>query len=288
MTSLLVKKESGELLFDTSLICYGLVKSAYLLAGETWQRKTIRSVTNDPDQGSSYNESLRTGDQMFTISVPNARSPVVFLVGKGALQGTSLNGTTLTFHFSGASGATKAYVYDLMADNMPGSPYLKTRNINGEITFNSLQPPMNVAAAVQAPQPGAQDQWGRRPQPYAGGAWQRIRPQTAAVDFQADFTLNVPLDAGQEYAAFLPWARGANGILAPDLTGVNVKVAGFSEGCFGYTGGITFIFTIAGATAMQDPSTNQLTIPGSLIALPVDRFPIALCIKTAGLPFPYN
>lgn len=288
MPSLVVKKDTGELLFDTSKICYGLVKSGYLLAGDVWQRKVLRSVTNDPDQGSSYIDSPRTGDQMFTIAVPNARSPIIFLVGKGCLQGTSLSGSTMTFHYSAASTATKAYVFDLMADNIPGSPYLKTYTDQGVCTFNSLQPPVNVVAAVQAPAPGAADAFGRRPQPYAGGSWQAIRGQTASVDFQCHFNIDIALNAGVEYAAFLPWSRAGNGFIDGSLSGVNAKVIGFSEGAYGRTGGISFMFGPAGATSSLDLTGNQYTLPGSMANLLVDRFPQALVIATANLPFPYN
>ncbi len=288
MPSLVVNKDTGELLFDTSRICYGLVKSGYLVAGEVWQRRVLRSITNDPDQGGSYRDSTRTGDQMFTITVSNPRSPIVFLVGKGCLQGTSISGATMTFHYSAASEATRAYVFDLMADNIAGSPYLKTFTDQGVCTFNSLQPPLNVVAAVQAPSPGAADAWNRRVLPYAGGSWQAVRPQTASVDFQAHFIVDVPLGQGIEYAACLPWSRGAAGYIDGNLTNVNAKVIGFSEGAYGRSGGISFMFAPAGATSSIDLSGNQYSIPGSLANLPLDRFPQALVVPTANLPFPYN
>jgi hypothetical protein len=288
MPSLVVKKDTGELLFDTSKICYGLVKSGYLVAGDVWQRKVLRSITNDPDQGSSYIDSTRAGDQMFTIAVPNARSPIVFLVGKGCLQGTSLSGSTMTFHYSAASTSTKAYVFDLMADNIAGSPYLKTFTDQGVCTFNSLQPPVNVVAAVQAPAPGPLDAYGRRILPYAGGAWQAIRAQTASVDFQSHFNVDIALTAGIEYAAFLPWSRAGNGFIDGSLTGVNAKVIGFSEGAYGRAGGISFMFGPAGATNSIDISGNQYSLPASMANLLVDRFPQALVVATANLPFPYN
>lgn len=288
MPSLVVNKDTGELLFDTSRICYGLVKSAYLAAGEVWQRRVLRSVSNDPDQGGSYIDSTRAGDQMFTITVSNPRSPIVFLVGKGCLQGTSISGATMTFHFSAASTATKAYVFDLMADNIAGSPYLKTFTDQAVCTFNSLQPPLNVVAAVQAPEPGAADAWGRHVLPYAGGSWQAIRPQNASFDFQAHFVADVALGQGIEYAACLPWSRAAAGYIDGSLTNVNNKVIGFSEGAYGRNGGISFMFAPAGATSSIDLSGNQYSIPGSLGNLPLDRFPQALVVPTANLPFPYN
>lgn len=288
MPSLVVNKDTGELLFDTSRICYGLVKSGYLVAGEVWQRRVLRSITNDPDQGGSYIDSTRTGDQMFTITVSNPRSPIVFLVGKGCLQGTAINGSIMTFQFGSASAATRAYVFDLMADNIPGSPYLKTFTDQGVCTFNSLQPPLNVVASVQAPAPGAADAWNRRVLPYAGGGWQAIRAQTASVDFQAHFVADIPLSQGVEYAACLPWSRAASGYMASEMTGVNAKVIGFSEGAYGRSGGISFMFGPAGATSSIDLSGNQYSIPGALANLPLDRYPQALVVPTANLPFPYN
>ncbi|MEE4668278.1 hypothetical protein V2L05_03485 [Pseudomonas alliivorans] len=288
MPSLVVNKETGELLFDTSRICYGLVKSSYLAAGEVWQRKVLRSITNDPDQGGSYIDSTRTGDQMFTVTVNNPQSPIVFLVGKGCLQGTSISGSTMTFHFSAASTETRAYVFDLMADNIPGSPYLKTFTELSVCTFNSLQPPLNVVGAVQAPAPAAADAYGRYVQPYAGGSWQFIRAQTASVDFQAHFVRDVALNSGVEYAACMPWTRGAAGYMDNAMTGVNAKVIGFSEGAYGRSGGISFIFAPAGATSSIDLSGNQYSIPGSLANLPLDRYPQALVVPTANLPFPYS
>ncbi|MCF5708992.1 hypothetical protein GIV19_17050 [Pseudomonas syringae] len=288
MPSLVVNKDTGELLFDTSRICYGLVKSGYLVANEVWQRRVLRSITSDPDQGGSYIDSTRTGDQMFSVTVTNPRSPIVFLVGKGCLQGTSVSGANMTFHFSAGNEATRAYVFDLMADNIAGSPYLKTFTDQAVCTFNSLQPPLNVVAAVQSPAPGAADAWNRRVLPYAGGSWQAIRAQTAVVDFQAHFVVDVALSQGVEYAACLPWSRSAAGFMAGEMTGVNAKVVGFSEGAYGRNGGISFIFAPAGATSSIDVSGNQYSIPGSLANLPLDRFPQALVTPTANLPFPYN
>jgi hypothetical protein len=162
MASLIVRKPDGSVLFDTQYITHGLVKSAYLVADETWPRKYLKSANLNPDQGSSWEDSFRAGDQMFSITVNNALNPIVFIVGKGALQGTARSGNTLKFFYSGADGSTKAYVYDLMSDNVLGSPpWLKTRRVDGSISFNSLQVPLNIVAAVQAPGPAAADQYGR-------------------------------------------------------------------------------------------------------------------------------
>ncbi|MEN5033013.1 hypothetical protein ABEH37_26965, partial [Pseudomonas sp. Ps21-P2] len=83
MAGLIVRKTDGTVLFDTQYITHGLVKSAYLVADETWPRKYLRGLNLDPDKGSSYDDSFRAGDQMFSITVNNALNPIVFLVGKG-------------------------------------------------------------------------------------------------------------------------------------------------------------------------------------------------------------
>jgi hypothetical protein len=287
MASLIVRKPDGSVLFDTQYITHGLVKSAYLVADETWPRKYLKSANLNPDQGSSWEDSFRVGDQMFSITVNNALNPIVFIVGKGALQGTARSGNTLKFFYSGADGSTKAYVYDLMSDNIPGSPpWLKTRRIDGSISFNSLQVPLNIVAAVQAPGPAAADQYGRYSGPYAGGAWQAIRYQTASVDPIAHYVVDIPLAAGVEYAAFLNFSRGCAGYWA-SLTGVNPQIVGMSEGAYGRVGGISFMFGPAGATT--DIGFNGfMSSPGSVGGLPTDRYPVALVVITSNLPFPFN
>lgn len=288
MSSLIVTKDTGELLFDTRKICYGLVKSGYLIANETWPRKYLRSSNLDPNHGGSYQDSFRAGDQLFSIGVSNARSPIVFIVGKGCLQGTWRSGDYVAYLYSAADAGTRAYVFDLMADNLPGSPFLKTYTDQGVCTFNSLQPPLNIVATIGAPGPGAPDRFGRYPAPYAGGWWEVIRHQTAAVDPQAHFVTNIGLAGGVEYAVCLPWSRAGTGFWAQDLTGVNGQAIGMSEGAYGRVGGISFIFGPAGATTQISLASNQYSIPGSIGGLPVDRYPQALVVRTANLPFPYN
>lgn len=288
MSKLEAWKDTGELLFNTDLICYGLVKSGYLVADEVWPRKYLRSNNLDPNQGGNWTDSFRAGDQMHSVTVQNAQSPIVFIVGKGCLQGTVRTGNTVKFLYSAASTNTRAYVFDLMLDIFAGSTFLKTYTNTGVLTFNSLQPPLNVIAAIQAPAPSGLDQYGRRVSAYAGGTWTFIRGQTAAVDSQAHHTIDVSLVAGVEYAAFLPWSRAATGFLGQALTGVVGTAYGMSEGCYGRTGGISFIFGPAGATTVTYLTGNAYSLPGSFQNLPVDRYPTALVISTANLIFPYN
>lgn len=287
MPSLIVHKDNGELLFDTNRICYGLVKSGYLVAGEIWPRKYLRGSNVDPNEGGSYQDSFREGDRMFTISVSNVQSPVVFIVGKGCLQGSWRSGDSITFMYSAVDAGTKAYVFDLMADNLPGSPFLKTYTEQGVCTFNSLQPPLNIEAAIQAPGPGGLDIYGRYPSPHNGGWWEVVRHQQAHLDPQAHFVTNVNLAGGVEYAACLPWSRTCMGHWAPQLTGVNTLAVGMVEGAYGRVGGISFMFAPAGATT-QVTSSTAITIPGSVDRLPTDRYPQALVVRTSSLPFPYR
>jgi len=289
MAGLLVRKEDGTLLFDTQYITHGLVKSGYLQADETWPRKYLRGINLDPNSGASYDDSSRAGDQMFSITVGNAVNPICFIVGKGCLQGTARSGNTVKFFYSGGDTSTKAYVFDLMNDNVAGNPpWLKTRRADGSISFNSLQVPLNILYAVQAPGPTALDQYGRYIGPYAGGAWQSVRFQTASVDPQAHYVVDVALPGGVEYAAFLNYSRGCNGYWSANLTGVNPQVVGMSEGAYGRVGGMSFMFGPAGGTTDVALNGIAFSIPGSVAGLPVDTLPVALVIATTVLPFPYN
>ena len=288
MASLIVRKENGQVLFDTNLIVYGLVKSAYLAADETWPRKYLRSSNLDPNQGGSYEDSFRTGDQMFSITVSNARSPICFITGKGCLQGTYRSGDTIKFLYSGGGTGTKAYVFDLMGELAGSPPYLKTRNQAGAITFNSLQVPLNVVNSIQAPAPSTVDQFNRYIHPFTGGSWQSIRWQSATTDPVAHYVVDIPLTANKEYAAFLNFSRGATGFWAGELTASNAQAVGMSEGAYGRVGGISFMFGPAGATTNISISSISYSIPGSVGGLPTDRYPTALVVETTILPFPYN
>ena len=179
------------------------------------------------------------------------------------------------------------YCFDLMRNDIPGGLYLKTFNEAGEITFNSLQAPLNVIASMGAPAPTGTDRYGRR-YGYAGGRWELVRRQTANVDSQAHHLIDIPLSAGVEYAACLPWSRAANAFLGNALTGVDGIVYGMSEGAFGRSGGISFMFAPAGVTTQAGTPSNQYSLPGSFEGFPVDRSPTALVINTANYPFPYR
>jgi len=288
MAQLIVKKEDGTLLFDTNYITHGLVKSAYLQADETWYRYYLRSTNLDPNNGASYTQASQGGDPMFSITVTNAVNPICFIVGKGALQGTARSGDTVKFFYNGGDTNTKAYVFDFMNDNVPGNPpWLKTRRPDGVISFNSLQPPLNILYTVQAPGPASLDQFGRYLGPYAGGYWQTMRVEAGGNDPIVHYVIDIALPGGIEYAAFLNYSRACAGYWAGALTGSRPEIVGMSEGAYGRVGGMSFMFGVAGGTTNSN-ATSVMTSPGSVAGLPTDRYPVALIIATTNLPFPYN
>ena len=286
MSQLQVYKQDGSLLFDTNYITYGLVKSGYMTFFHYWNRKTLLSAQLDPNNGANWTTTSattdpRNADAIFGFTVYNAISPIVFLVGAGCLVGSAVSGSTITFYYANTSTSTKYYCFDLMADNIAGSPFLKTYNTAGQCTFNSLQPPLNIIGGVQAPSQGALDQYGRPKTTYAGGA-NVIRQSTPTQ--QVDSYVNIALGAA-EYAAYLPWSRSCGTF---DFLSGGGAQYGMSEGAYGYYGGIAFMFGAAAGTTNSRPSTVGWSAPISFFNLPLDRFPVALVITTAGLPFPYN
>ncbi|CAI8815887.1 hypothetical protein [Pseudomonas chlororaphis] len=289
---LVVTKDTGELLFDTTKICYGLVKSGNLAFIENWARYYLKSAQLDPSNGANWapESDPARGDPAYGFTVTNALSPIVFLTGPGCLNGVSRSGSSMTFIYINADANTRFYCFDLMADNISGSPYLKTRLEDGRISFNSLQPPLNVLAAVQAPAQGIpypnNAEW--RYTTYAGGYNVRRRGNTApnnspALDSRVDIQL-----AGEEYAAYLPWARSAQCLDVSGWPAYGYTVT-VSEGCYGRQGGITFMFGTAGATTIGNTPAGSSSPPDNAFRfIPQDRFPTALVIRTAGLPFPYQ
>lgn len=282
MTGLTVRKDTGELLFDTSKICYGFVKSGYLVGDGTWYRYIKPYTSTDPDLGSSWIPSPTVVDRVFSFSLSNFRCPIVFLVGPGTLTGTSVSGGVMKFIYTNASTETKYYCFDLMSDNIPGGPYLKTRNEAGEITFNSLQRPLNVVSSLQAPPPPGYV-WGNyRDRPYQGGT---VTDTTAGAGVASlTFRYSFNLDAGVEYAACLPWSRSARAF----GYFVGNYYFGVMEGAYGEVGKVTFMFGPAGATVLGEYQTSSGRPIITMDLLPTDRYPTALVIKTAGYPFPYG
>lgn len=283
MPSLNVKKENGELLFSSEKITFGLVKSGFMQLNRMDGYYFPKGVNVDPNQKSSYNYvANRYAVHGFTVE--NASCPIVFIVGRGCLVGTSRNGSTVTFYYNSASTATKFFCFDLMRDTPGLGPYLKTWTDGGVCTFNSLMRPLNVFAAVTAPGP---------PQPfsdmtythaYNGGRYEVIAPGDGNQAPNKGCFFDVEIGGG-ELAAFLPWSRTAR-ILDGDTSGSGGGTYyGEVEGAYGRQGGITFMF---GATTEGTYSKGTAIVGNRYSNLPVDRFPNALVIQTSNLPFPYN
>lgn len=291
MAQLRAYKDTGTILFDTNLISYGLSKSGYMTGIQAWTRRRLLSAQLDPDNGANYSAVViqpfgtATCDQLWGFSISNAVSPIIFISGSGCLVGTSISGSNTTFLYTNASTSTKFYCFDLMADSS-GSPYLKTYDSTGRITFNSLMPPINIVAAMQPPGPAALDIYGRYTNVYNGGSIVRITadynvPNVASV-------INYSLSPGVEYAAHLTFSRSAGvwDTRPRDPTVGPVTTYSASEGAYGRNGGMSFIMAATAGGSTLNPSTNQVTT--SWVNIPTDRIPTALMINTASYPFPFN
>lgn len=289
MAGLVVKLSDSSLLYDTNNISYGLVKSGYLSYVENWRRLRLRGINVDPNIGSSWVEQGVPGDNQFGFSIDSPLAPIVFLVGPGVTTGVKVSGSAKTYLFASASTSTKYYCFDLMRDDSILGPRLKTReNQSGGISFNSNQIPLNIVGAIAAPQPGPLDRFGRPVTAYIGGRNQRISHQTTSGVASVHSLVDIPLDGGVEYAAFLPWNRSC-GIIDPQAySGGGTDIYGVAEGAFGIVGGISFVFAPPGRTTQDAWPAQSTTGESSFHLMPTDRFPSALVIKTAGLPFPFN
>ncbi|MGZ9738094.1 hypothetical protein ACXX83_06570 [Pseudomonas sp. GNP012] len=289
MTGLIVKKLDGSLLFDTSKITYGLVKSGNLAYISNWGRRGLKSPGLDKNDGASWTAPTEivandnSLDIMHGFTLANFKSPIVFLVGPGCLNGSTQSGTSITFYYVNASPSTKYYCFDLMADNIAGSPYLKTFDTSGNCTFNSLQPALNIIGTQPPPAPSSL--------PYTGGTNQML--QTAGTSAsgriiypraQCTFTYN--LTAGVEYAAHLPWSRGCGLTIGTDLSPIaQASNSGCVEGVYGGTGFITFMMANSAASTYD---TQILAVNGYQWQNIPTLLPTALIIRTANLPFPFG
>lgn len=288
-------KENGQMLFDTTKISYGLVKSGFMTFQQSWARRALRSAQLDPSNGANWTPvrviDRDVGDNLFGFTLVNARNPIVFLVGSGTLNGSQRSGNTITFFYSNATEATRYYCFDLMADNIAGSPYLKTYTPDGVLTFNSLQPPLSVVTQITAPPPDTASFGGRIYSPYAGGRLER-RQLTVPPNYrypQADVIFDLALSSGVEYAAFLPWSRSAG--IWDFNAGYPGKSAAYAvvEGAYGRSGGISFMFGASAGSTYSDATAGPGVPAGvSFSGLATDRYPTALVIQTSNLPLPYN
>lgn len=285
---LIVTKATGELLFDTTKISYGFVKSGYMVYIDRWMRYRKPFTNTDPDAGSSWTP-MAAGDAIHGFSVSNARSPIVFIVGSGTLTGTSISGGVTTFLYTNASTNTKCYVFDLMSDDIPGGPYLKTWNTEGQITFNSLQRPLNIVASIKPPGigPAVGDGYGGYFNCYNGGYTTFVSDLSIPQAASYLCAIAIQITPGVEYAAYLPWSRACRCDFVFNTGGPTYF--GASEGAYGGVGGISFIFGPSGATL-----NGSFTFgPGYRATarwqnIPTDRLPEALVIETSKYPFPYG
>lgn len=297
MSQLRAYKDNGVILFDTNLISYGLIKSGYMSYIQSWTRREYLQNNQDPNYGVNWSPVGVYADPSYTdalygFTVYNAVAPIVFIVGPGCLNGSITNGTTITFMYSNASTSTKFYCFDLMGDAIAGSPYLKTYNDQGRITFNSLQPPLNIVTAVAAPPPSGTDQFGRYTNTYGGGRVDRqseLGPASPYRRKRAICTFDINFGSAAEYAVCLPWSRSCT---FNDLYRFNgfddFSQYGAQEGAYGRVGGISFMFGASAGTTNAKPSVSGYSSPFSIQNLPTDRYPTALVILTGNLPFPYN
>ncbi|MGY2285150.1 hypothetical protein [Pseudomonas gingeri] len=281
---LVVSKEDRSILFDTRYIAYGLKKSGYLAYIQSWSRRTFKGGNVDPAWGGNWNESVVTGpsatsDGVYGFTLSGAKSPIVFIVGSACRVGSNRNSDgSITFYYCGVVGSVKFYCFDLMSNDIPGGPYLKTFLENGEISFSSLQPPLNIINSFQAPPPYLSLESGTTA-PYLGGYKSFISSPRSAY-----FYYDVALSSGVEYASFLPWSRGGGLIMGTEAPGPGFGHSTI-EGSYGRIGGIGFMFgPAAGGQASQSQSVAQTTWLNTASA----PRPSALVINTAGLPFPYN
>ena len=294
MPSLIVRKQDGSLLFNTDYITYGLVKSGYLALAETWSRRYLRSANLDPNDGSNWSASTvaadGAGDRVWSFTLANAQSPIVFLTGSGTLNGTARSGNTMTFYYSNASTSTRFYCFDLMSDNIAGSPpYLKMRRQDGTLTFNSLQVPLNIVGAYTPPGPSALNTFGRYYYAYDGGYNRKRQYASGPAPSQMDCGYDINLDPNTEYAACLPWSRSATVMETNPSDGYTGPATQYNtvEGAFGRVGGISFLFGASAGTPQALPGGFN-GIPASYSSIATDRIPQALVIKTANLPMPYR
>lgn len=283
---LIARTETGEILYDTTKISYGLVKSGYLSYVENWRQLRLRGINVNPNIGSSWVDQGVPGINQYGFALDNPKSPIVFLVGKGIATGVNKVGENHTYLFAGSSESTKYYCFDLMEDNDLGGPVLKTRDLSGSVTFDSRQLALNVVSAITAPGAGIPNRFGRPVTTYAGGYNQRISFQDFTGCASVHSIVDIPLEGGTEYAAFLPWNRSC-GIIDPYAYNTSGgDIYGVAEGAYGRAGGISFFFGSPGRTTMDQWLGRDGEI--NFYLMPTDRYPTALVIKTAGLPFPFN
>lgn len=276
-------KEDGSVLYDTSKVSYGLLKSGYLSIQTSWPRLDLRSMQLDPNDPSSWTESSTT-EPVLGFSVNDAVAPIVFITGSGSPCGSSRSGNTTTFYYISANTSTKFYYFDTMRDTGPITG-MKCFREDGVLTFNSGQRPLNIVATVAAPAPGPIEIGDRyRGTPYIGGS----RTQGSVYPGGPANTISrvrMPLQAGVEYAAYVNFTRTAGFGSTPNYYPFLVAL---QEGAYGVVGGIEFMFCTAARSTLLPQQLTPIQSYQMYFDVPTDRYPVALVIKTSGYPFPFN
>lgn len=270
-------KEDGSQLFDTEKITYGLLKSGYLSLQTSWPRLLLKSGQLDPNDGGNWTEDTSRMEPVLGFSVTGAVAPIVFISGDGCPAGSSRSGGTTTFYFVGCSTTTKYYYFDTMRDTLSGAGLKTFRESDGVLTFNSLQYPLNIVAAVQPPAPGTPYTPGYWTSPYNGGVTTN-GALISGAPANIVSRVTVPISAG-EFAAAITFTRGC-GIWGSNYYPYTVAA---SEGAGGVSGGVRFMFSVATRTTqLAGNATANLYFD-----IPSVR-PTALIIRTENLPFPFN
>lgn len=277
-------KQDGNVLYDTSKISYGLLKSGYLSLQTSWPRLRFRSIQLDPNDPASWEEGNDL-EPVLGFSVSGAVAPIVFIAGSGSPCGSSTSGGVTTFYFISANTSTKYYYFDTMRDAGPITG-MKCYREDGVLTFNSSQRPLNIVGTVSPPPPA--DIWipgtSYRPMPYKGGLKSNGSvypggPNTLIV------RVTVPFGVAEEYAAYVNFTRSIGNGPQDSMT---AYLAAMQEGAYGLVGSIGFMFCTAARTTLLPQQRAPTQSYNGFFDIPTDRYPSALVIRTSEYPFPFN
>lgn len=282
--------DTGELLFDTNYLTYGLVKADFMEEVRYWPRWSLSSIDLNPNDPASYSQTQAL-DPIYGFSVVGAVSPIVFIQGSGVEYGSSKLGDVTTYYFAKAGPGTKYFCYDRMQDFGP-SAGLKTfaDDEANTLTFNSIQPPLNIVAFLTPPAP-ARNSLGNYSHVYTGASknFSRAPGVTKGTAYLTD-SFSMPVGTAG-YAASITFSRtysiGRHDTSPPRAAAPNMAASSYlggMEGCFGTATGVTFIAIDAPRTQMIVGSNAIPTQYGDVPSL----LPNALVIKADALPFPYD
>lgn len=270
---LVLRKDSSEVIMDSNYACIGLVKSGYMQYLGQWNRY-IRIAANNPAM-----VEVSASDPVYGFTV-KAKSPIVFVSGQANFQSSVRSGDNVTFYYSIASPSTKYYVYDMMSDRGSGTK-LRLRDIQGNVTFDSEQIPLEIVSTKSPPpMTGSFPPYGGIG-PYQGGSREIISQNPPVVATR----VSIYVGSG-DYAATIPWNRAASHTGTTGLSGSY----GCSEGVYGNGNFCTFIIsTDAGAPGNQYfELPNGVGTPPVIFLVPTDRAPTASLIDITGIPFPFD